>query len=217
VTTASLMLDLRWEASGRWYRLRADCAAGITLVHGPAASRLLRLLAGEEVPAEGQALLDGEPLRHGREVALHGPTVRPVAALLNEDAPRHWRTPLGWVASGVRAHGLRHGEARARAGQALGWVGARTEGMAMRPLATLSAPERRRVALAHALAVVPGLLLLDHPCEALCRSERAALYETIRVLAERWEMVVLLIPDVDMALDGVPALTPQPASHDRSR
>lgn len=212
MTTASLMLDLRWEASGRWYRLRADCAAGITLVHGPAAASLLRLLAGEAVPAEGQALLDGKPLRHGREVALHGPTVRPVSALLNEDAPRKWRTPLGWVASGVLAHGLRRGEARARARQALGWGGALS--VAMRPLATLSAPERRRVALAHALAVVPGLLLLDHPCEALCRSERAALYETIRVLAERWEMVVLLIPDEDMALDGVPALRPQPASHD---
>jgi hypothetical protein len=66
------------------------------------------------------------------------------------------------------------------------------------------------VRLAGALALVPGLLLLERPCRPLPLAERAATYATIIDLAARWEMVVLLIPDAGMDLGDPPILAPRP-------
>jgi ABC-type branched-subunit amino acid transport system ATPase component len=93
-----------------------------------------------------------------------------------------------------------------RAAQALGWAGVTP--FAYRPPALLNVAQRRRVLLAAALAVVPGLLLLERPCAPLPPSEHAALYATVRELAARWEMVVLLAPD--SSFEGMEVLEPQP-------
>jgi ABC-type lipoprotein export system ATPase subunit len=69
------------------------------------------------------------------------------------------------------------------------------------PAASLTASERLRIHLARALALDPGVLLLEHPTATLGEaSERAAFGETLRAVAERrgigW---VALSDDVEFA------------------
>jgi D-methionine transport system ATP-binding protein len=207
-TPAALALDLQWEVGGHWYALQATCGPGLTALAGPAAPALLRLLAGGDVARRGTALLDGRPLAHGKAVARRGPRVRPIAAVLADDTLPLWRTPLGLATSAVRVHGVPLLGARARALQSLRWVGAAH--LARWPIISRNAADRRRAALAVALAVVPGLLLLERPCAPLQIAAHGPLYATLHEIAEAWAMTVLLIPDAGHAA-ALPVLTPLPA------
>jgi hypothetical protein len=56
--------------------------------------------------------------------------------------------------------------------------------------------------------MVPGLLLLERPCDPLPTPAHERLYATLHELAGSWAMVVLLIPDPSHA--GMrPALVPR--------
>lgn len=103
-----------------------------------------------------------------------------------------WRTAPALVRSQARAQGLRREAARARAGQALGWVGLAET--ARRPLCTLPPEQRARVAMAVALVRVPGLLLWQPPVN-LDAGTRAALCATLCALSLRWGSVALIAGD----------------------
>ncbi|GAB4004370.1 hypothetical protein GCM10029992_49050 [Glycomyces albus] len=72
--------------------------------------------------------------------------------------------------------------------------------VADRPAGTLPYPERKRVALARALAADPGLLLLDEPAGGLGSADIDALAATVRTFAEDGRAVVLVEHHVDFVM-----------------
>ncbi|WP_297081521.1 ABC transporter ATP-binding protein [uncultured Demequina sp.] len=70
-----------------------------------------------------------------------------------------------------------------------------------RPVASLSYPDRKRVALARALVSEPRLLLLDEPAGGLGSEDIAALSDTVRSIAAGGCSVLLVEHHVDFVMD----------------
>lgn len=73
--------------------------------------------------------------------------------------------------------------------------------LADRPAETLPYPERKRVALARALATEPSLLLLDEPAGGLGEADIASLAATVRRAADGGCAVLLVEHHVDFVMD----------------
>jgi len=73
--------------------------------------------------------------------------------------------------------------------------------VADRPVASLSYPDRKRVALARALVTDPRLLLLDEPAGGLGSEDIAVLSETVRSIAAAGCSVLLVEHHVDFVMD----------------
>ncbi|MPN27053.1 Energy-coupling factor transporter ATP-binding protein EcfA2 [bioreactor metagenome] len=71
---------------------------------------------------------------------------------------------------------------RERVSRAMGWVGLDFEKFKDRFTSTLSGGEKRKVALASALAMEPGLLILDEPTAGLDPYSRSGLLKTLKQL-----------------------------------
>jgi len=74
------------------------------------------------------------------------------------------------------------------------------EPLAARPVAALSYPDRKRVALARALVTAPRLLLLDEPAGGLGSDDIAALADVVRGTAEAGCAVLLVEHHVDFVM-----------------
>ncbi|GHH36843.1 ATP-binding cassette domain-containing protein [Streptomyces candidus] len=132
--------------------------------NGTGKSTLLRMLAGTDSPSEGR--VEGRPRR-----VAYVPERFPGALPL---------TALGYVTHLGRIHGLRRGEAKARAGEWLERLGAAEH--ARTPVSELSKGTAQKVAVAQALVAAPQLLVLD---EAWTGLDAAARDELDRSVAER--------------------------------
>lgn len=95
------------------------------------------------------------------------------------------------VGFGLRVRGISKAEARTRALEMLEIVGLAT--LADRAIAQLSGGQRQRVATARALAVHPGVLLLDEPLGALDRQIRGRLQEELARLLRSLHVTALLV------------------------
>jgi len=146
---------------------------GIRGPNGSGKSTLLRVLAGLLAPDAG--MIAGLPPR-GRTVLVH-------------QRPYFFRgTAADNVAYALRLH-------RRPAAEAMGWLERVGAGhLARRHAKVLSEGERRRVALARALAVRPELLLLDETLAPLDEEGR----ETVLGVLGEWEGAWLLAaPDLE--------------------
>jgi len=158
-----LDLDVSLEAS----------AAEVVAVLGPngaGKTTLLRAIAGLIPIDAGRIELDGAVLD---DVArgVHVPAeLRPIGVVFQDYLLFPHLTAVENVAFGLRAHGVKNGEARARAMEWLERLGIAAHA-GSRPQA-LSGGQAQRVALARALATNPRLLLLDEPLAALDASAR---------------------------------------------
>ncbi len=123
--------------------------------NGSGKTTLLEVLALVRSVGAGLLRLDGQPASRGDLVMRRRITLVSRPALLFRG------TVIRNVAYGLRVRGVARREARDRAREALGRVGA--EGLADRRSRELSAGERQRVALARGLAIAPRVLLLDEP------------------------------------------------------
>lgn len=163
----------------------------VVVLAGPAGagkSTVLRLVAGEERPSQGRLLVDGEDVGAlGRRGVAR---LRRRLGVVSQD-PRLLgdHTVFGNVALVLRALGASLREARARAREAL-----REAGLAARANAfpgELTAAERRRLALARALAGGPRLLLVDEPTAGLDATATAGIVELLRGARARGTTVLV--------------------------
>ncbi|ACO46339.1 ABC transporter ATP-binding protein [Deinococcus deserti] len=133
---------------------------------GSGKSTLLSLLAGFLRPQVGQIRLADAP--------LNGPHPR-LTLVQQEAALFPWLTVAGNVGFGLRS--LPRAERETRVLDALRQVG--LQGYEKRRVHELSGGQRQRVSLARALAVQPGLLLLDEPFSALDVQTRTGLADEL--------------------------------------
>ncbi len=128
---------------------------------------LLRMLAGFEVPDEGEILIDGQDMT---DVA---PNRRPVNMVFQSYAVFPHMTVFDNLAYGLRVTKTPGSEIETRVREALEMT--RLGGLADRMPDQLSGGQLQRVALARALVKRPKVLLLDEPLSALDAKLREAM------------------------------------------
>ena len=158
---------------------------------GSGKTTLLRLLAGFEHVDAGVVRIGGRVVDDGTRSVR--PQHRGVGYVPQDGALFPHLTVMGNVAFGVPR------DERADTRQLIELVG--LEGLERRYPHQLSGGQQLRVALARALAVRPGVVLLDEPFSSLDASLRAGLRRDVaRVLAEAGATTVIVTHDQDEAL-----------------
>jgi sulfate/thiosulfate transport system ATP-binding protein len=160
----------------------------LTALLGPSGSgksTLLRVIAGLEVPDEGEIEVSGAR-------ATHVPArKREIGFVFQHYAAFKHLTVFENVAFGLRIRKRPKDEVRSRVHELLALVG--LDGYADRYPSQLSGGQRQRMALARALAVQPRVLLLDEPFGALDANVRADLRAWLRRLHDQMHVTTVLV------------------------
>ncbi|WP_261665396.1 ABC transporter ATP-binding protein [Deinococcus sp. Marseille-Q6407] len=155
---------------------------------GSGKSTLLGLLAGFLAPQTGEIRLDSAP--------VWGPHPR-LTLVQQEPALFPWLTVAGNVRFGLQ--GLPRTEQERRVQDSLALVG--LPDLGERRVHELSGGQRQRVSLARALAVRPGVLLLDEPFSALDPATRERLSsELLDIWRQQGVTVVFVTHQLEEAL-----------------
>lgn len=141
---------------------------------GSGKSTLLRIIAGLELPENGEILWYGEDLK---DTPVHK---RNFGLMFQDYALFPHRNVAENVAFGLRMQSLPPAEIETRVREALAQVNMLS--FTNRRVTDLSGGEQQRVALARALAPRPPLLMLDEPLGSLDRTLREQLLEELRQL-----------------------------------
>jgi sulfate/thiosulfate transport system ATP-binding protein len=170
-------------------RVSVDVPRGeLVALLGPSGSgktTLLRIIAGLEVPDEGQVIYEGEDVtrRPARE--------RNLGFVFQHYALFRHMTVFENIAFALRVRRRPEKEVRERVQELLHLV--RLEGLEPRKPAELSGGQRQRVALARALAAQPRVLLLDEPFGALDAQVRQELRQWLRRLHQAVGVTTVLV------------------------
>ena len=171
--------------------------------NGCGKSTLLRVIGGLIRPDAGTVALDGDPVT--------GPDPR-VGLVFQEPRLLAWRSAEANVRFPMDLAGWPEERQAARAENLLGLVGLR-EFATAKP-STLSGGTRQRVSIARALALEPGVLLLDEPFSALDALTRERFNAELLRLWERTGTTIVLvthsIPEAVFLADRVVVLSPRP-------
>ncbi|MGE5506550.1 MAG: energy-coupling factor ABC transporter ATP-binding protein [Actinomycetota bacterium] len=164
--------------------------------NGAGKTTLLLHLNGTLKPAAGEVLVDGRPAGYSRKALAEWR--RRVGLVLQEpDDQLFAATVAEDVSFGPLNLGLSEAEARARVDEALAAM--RIADLAGRPTHMLSFGQKKRVALAGAVAMRPEVLLLDEPTAGLDAFGTSHLLAVLRHLAEAGTTLVFTTHDVDLA------------------
>ncbi|WP_438855669.1 ABC transporter ATP-binding protein [Agromyces sp. M3QZ16-3] len=183
-------IDLRIHPGERVLLLGPSGSGKSTLLHG-----LAGVLGGDdEGEHHGRLLLDGRPPADARGRAglvLQDPDSQVILARVGDD-----------VAFGCENLGIPREEIWARVGEAIEAVGL---GLPLdHPTSRLSGGQKQRMALAGAIAMRPGLLLLDEPTANLDPAGVAEVRDAVaRVLDRTGATLVVVEHRVDVWLDLV--------------
>ncbi len=168
-------------------------------------SSLLKALGGFITPAEGQILLDGQP--------VHGPGPDRVVVFQEFDQLPPWKTVRENVMFPLLASGqLPRAAARERADAVIAKVGLAQ--FADAHPHQLSGGMKQRVAIARALAMQPRVLLMDEPFAALDALTRRRMQEELLALWEEFRFTLVFVThSIEEALvvgNRIAILSPHP-------
>ena len=137
----------------------------------------LRLIAGFELPTQGEVLIGGQPM------GVTPASQRPVNTVFQNYALFPHMTVYENVAFGLEMRRVRKAEIGKNVSDALDMV--RLPGLEKRRPKQLSGGQQQRVALARALVNRPKVLLLDEPLGALDLKLRKAMQLELKLLQDR--------------------------------
>ena len=146
-------------------------------------STLLNVVGGLMDPTNGSVEVSGQPLR--------GPRPHEIAFVFQENALFPWNTVEENVRLGMLFQGVPKSEHEARTRKSLEAVG--LADFARHYPGQLSGGMRQRAALARALALQTGILLMDEPFGALDEQTRMILGEDLSVLLSRTEKTIVFV------------------------
>lgn len=194
---------LRYDYAGGIEALRGlDLAVGrgrkLALLgpNGCGKTTLFLHLNGTLKPRGGRVLLDGSPAGYDRR-SLRDWRSRVALVLQDPDDQIFAATVERDVAFGPLNLGLSDAEVRERVGSALDALG--ISSLAARPTHMLSFGQKRRVAIAGALAMRPEVLLMDEPTAGLDADGVTRLMAALGSVAALGTTLVLSTHDVDLA------------------
>jgi cobalt/nickel transport system ATP-binding protein len=165
--------------------------------NGSGKTTLLRCLSGALPPIRGRVTLDGAELRHTRKgLRAHRQEVQLV--LQDPDDQLFSASVAQDVSFGPVNLGLGDDEVRARVAEALDLLA--VAHLAGRPTHQLSYGERKRVAIAGAVAMRPCVLLLDEPTAGLDPTSVGEALAALTRLQQADSTIVMSTHDVDLAL-----------------
>ncbi|MGW0790741.1 energy-coupling factor ABC transporter ATP-binding protein [Streptomyces sp. NPDC002911] len=176
--------------------------------NGSGKTTLMRLLSGGLRPRDGQLTVEGRPVTYDRrgltllrttvQLVVQDPDDQLFAASVSQD-----------VSFGPLNLGLPDTEVRARVDEAL--TALDITALADRPTHLLSYGQRKRTAIAGAIAMRPRVLILDEPTAGLDPDGQERLLATLGSLRDSGTTVMMATHDVDLALrwaDDAALLTP---------
>ena len=146
-------------------------------------STLLNVIGGLLAPSAGTVEVGGKPVR--------GPRPREIAFIFQEHALFPWNTVAENIRLGMLFQGVPKAEHEARASRSLEAVGLAE--FAHHYPGQLSGGMRQRAALARALSLETGILLMDEPFGALDEQTRMILGEDLSVLLSRTEKTIVFV------------------------
>lgn len=137
----------------------------------------LRMIAGFEIPSEGQILLDG------KDISKLPPNKRPINTVFQRYALFPHLNIFDNVAFGLKLKKLPKDEINKKVKKALEIVD--LEGFEKRKISTLSGGQQQRIAIARAIVNEPEILLLDEPLGALDLKMRKEMQLELKNMHER--------------------------------
>src|SRR5215472_5834879 len=146
---------------------------------------ILRMVAGFEVPTEGNILLDDDDITH------RAPSKRPMGMVFQSYALFPHITAEQNIAFGMSIQHKPKDVIKKRCAELLELVGLSDKGRSYPH--QLSGGQQQRVALARALAVEPKVLLLDEPLSALDAKVRVSLRNEIRRIQQQLKMTAIYV------------------------
>jgi NitT/TauT family transport system ATP-binding protein len=146
-------------------------------------STLLNIVGGLTTPTAGSVEVFGKRVR--------GPMPRDIAFVFQENALFPWNTVSENVNLGMVFQGVSRAQREARAQHAIEAVGLKD--FAHHYPAQLSGGMRQRAALARALSLETGILLMDEPFGALDEQTRMILGEDLSVLLSQAEKTIVFV------------------------
>jgi cobalt/nickel transport system ATP-binding protein len=194
--------------SGLDFEIHEGRALALLGRNGSGKTTLMRLLSGGLRPHRGRLTVEGQPVAYDRkgltrlrttvQLVVQDPDDQLFAASVEQD-----------VSFGPLNLGLDDTQVRARVAQALAALD--ITALADRPTHLLSYGQRKRTAIAGAVAMRPRVLILDEPTAGLDPEGQERLLTTLDGLRAAGTTVVMATHDVDLALrwaDDAALLTP---------
>ena len=152
---------------------------------GSGKTTTLMMLAGFEVPTQGEIYLDGRPIKN------MPPHKRDIGMVFQNYALFPHLTIAENVAFPLSVRKISKAEAQERVSAALRMI--KMETLAQRRPAQLSGGQQQRVALARALVFKPQLVLMDEPLGALDKQLREQMQLEIKQLHETLGVTVVYV------------------------
>lgn len=186
----------RLSLDGVDIHIRPGVKTAILGANGAGKSTLFYHFNGVFEPSEGSVYFDGQPISY-RKKALKALRSRVSVVLQNPDDQIFGQTVEDDIAYGPRNMKLSEDEVSKRVEEAIGLVG--LDNLRGRNTLQLSYGQRKRLALAGALAMRPEVLIMDEPTAGLDPQMALELMELAEQLHHSGTTVVISTHDIDLA------------------